>query len=196
MIMKREQEPPTGAYVELVLKGQFRVLYDTDDQHLITPYKWTIKKSAHCYYAVKRRYKTSDANFAKMHRHIMQTPPNLECHHINYNSLDNRRANLVNLTPSEHREVHRAKRSSVFTSGGLSPRTSRNLPPPNIQNGEEKTFTLHTTAPEFFPPERAVGAAEAVYLWWKTGRAGLTVSKIVDDDGNNYKVDGKKLVRI
>ena len=47
MIVKREQEPPTGAYVELILKGQFRVLYDTDDQHLITPYKWTIKKSAH-----------------------------------------------------------------------------------------------------------------------------------------------------
>lgn len=195
MIVKREQEPPTGAYVELILKGQFRVLYDTDDQHLITPHKWTIKKSAHCFYCVKRRYKTSDANFAKMHRHIMQTPPGLECHHINFNSLDNRRCNLINLTPADHREEHRAKRSTVSMLGGLSPQTPRNLNPLNIQIGEEKTFTIHTTAPEFFPPERAFGPAEAVYLWWKKGRAGQIVSKIIDDTGHEWSVQGKELVR-
>jgi len=195
MIMKRREEPPQGAFVELILKGQFRVLYDTDDQHLVTPYKWTIKKSAHCFYCVKRRYLNADANFAKMHRHIMQTPPGMECHHINFNSLDNRRSNLLNLTPADHNELHRAKRKSVSMPGGLSPQTPRNLHPLNTQIGEEKTFTIHTAEPEVFPPERAFGPEEAVYLWWKKGRAGQQVLKIIDDTGHEYTVQGKELVR-
>lgn len=37
----------------------------------------------------------------------MKPRPDREVHHINHNPLDNRRSNLINLTPAQHKEIHR-----------------------------------------------------------------------------------------
>jgi len=42
----------------------------------------------------------------RMHRLIANTPPRKVTHHINHNSLDNRRENLLNLESREHTELH------------------------------------------------------------------------------------------
>jgi hypothetical protein len=41
-----------------------------------------------------------------MHREIMQCPEGMEVHHIDGNSLDNRRSKLVCVTPEEHKRIH------------------------------------------------------------------------------------------
>jgi hypothetical protein len=43
-----------------------------------------------------------------MHRQIVQATPDQVVHHINHNTLDNRRSNLQLLTPSEHRWLQTA----------------------------------------------------------------------------------------
>ena len=47
-----------------------------------------------------------------MHRQLMNAGPELEVHHKNHNSLDNRRSNLILSTPSDHALAHALDRIS------------------------------------------------------------------------------------
>ena len=57
-------------------------------------------------------------------------------------------------------------------------------------------YILFSADPWNFPHRVAFGVEAAVFEWWKMGRAGQHCIRIADAAGNNYKVDGKKLVRI
>lgn len=45
-----------------------------------------------------------------MHRLVANTPPGEVCHHLNKNSLDNRRGNLLNQIPLHHAQLHRIRK--------------------------------------------------------------------------------------
>jgi len=55
---------------------------------------------------MRRVIRNGKAYHIRLHREIMHTPAGYECHHKNHNPLDCRKANLENLTPSEHRVKH------------------------------------------------------------------------------------------
>jgi hypothetical protein len=100
-------------------KGMVAVV-DDEDYAALSKYKW------HCngVYAARNAYMEKHLRKRKyqqrrvwMHREIMQTPPHLECDHINRNPLDNRRVNLRNCTPSENGVNRNRRRGSTGVIG-------------------------------------------------------------------------------
>ena len=76
-------------------QGKFAIV-DPDDFDWLNKYKWQAHKNASTFYAkrhtrIGERAKTSSVC---MHRKIINAPDNLVVDHINYNGLDNRKANL------------------------------------------------------------------------------------------------------
>jgi hypothetical protein len=76
-------------------QGKFAIV-DPDDFYRLIEYKWFATKNASTFYA-KRHTRTGErakTGSVCMHRRIMNAPDNLVVDHINYNGLDNRKANL------------------------------------------------------------------------------------------------------
>lgn len=48
-----------------------------------------------------------------MHRQIMPARDGMPVHHINHNSLDNRKSNLEALSTQAHNQIHQADRISL-----------------------------------------------------------------------------------
>jgi len=63
-------------------------------------------KSAQCWYAVRRIRKNGKTTTIRMHRQIAQTPVGMDCHHVDLNSLNNTRWNLLNLFKETHYLLH------------------------------------------------------------------------------------------
>jgi len=55
-----------------------------------------------------------------MHRLVAHTPKGMVTHHRNRNTLDNRRANLINLSPKQHHALHQ-NHSLLIKFGGIGP---------------------------------------------------------------------------
>jgi len=69
-------------------------------------YHWFAKKSFYRYYAVRTTHVNGRKIFLRMHRVIARTPPDMVCHHVNRNTLDNRESNLLNMNPYDHKILH------------------------------------------------------------------------------------------
>ena len=80
-------------------KGQVALVDDWRYEELMQG-KWHAlwSETTRSYYAVRREGQRS----VRMHRHIMNTPAELECDHINHNTLDNQEHNLRNVTRSQN----------------------------------------------------------------------------------------------
>jgi hypothetical protein len=76
-------------------QGKFAIV-DPDDYSLLSRYKWHASKNAGTFYAKRNAYSTENASTRAvcMHRRIMNAPDDFVIDHINYNGLDNRKANL------------------------------------------------------------------------------------------------------
>lgn len=72
----------------------------------LSRFKWTARKANHKYYAVRKYRKNGKQIFMHMHRHIAETPDGEIPHHQNDDSLDNRRANLLNMSEFDHIKRH------------------------------------------------------------------------------------------
>lgn len=91
----------------IVLNTGQLVIVDNYLYEELNQYHWKAKKSAHCTYAIRKVAVNGKEIEIKMHRQIMNTPKGEETHHINSDTLDNRVCNLVNCSPSAHRQLHR-----------------------------------------------------------------------------------------
>jgi hypothetical protein len=109
MLIKRvpycQPESPTRIW----LNARVFVLCDLEDYLELSQYRWRLRRSGSCFYAVRRIIQNGRTIEIKMHRQIMNTISGYECHHINHNTLDNRRVNLQNLLPSVHASLHAIK---------------------------------------------------------------------------------------
>jgi hypothetical protein len=65
-----------------------------------------------------------------MHRQLMNTPQGMDVHHVNGNTLDNRKLNLSNIEPKLHAQLR--------FSGG-----HRGDPPDKEQNKANNTHIQH-----------------------------------------------------
>jgi len=81
-------------------------LVDPDWFDFLIQSNWYAKKSNSQYYACRKVTINGSTFFIRMHRIVASTPIDLVCHHINGNSLDNRRANLQNMSWDEHAKYY------------------------------------------------------------------------------------------
>lgn len=65
---------------------------------------WYAKKSRDLWYACSKVVTDGKVKFLRMHRIVAQTPDGMIPHHLNGNTLDNRRENLLNITEFEHQK--------------------------------------------------------------------------------------------
>jgi len=72
----------------------------------LNQYRWTAKKSGFRFYACRAQRINGKLVFVRMHRVVARTPPDMVCHHINGDSLDNREENLLNMTLYDHTKMH------------------------------------------------------------------------------------------
>lgn len=107
MQVKRAPEKIGSSARTIELNKGFVAIVDAEDYEALNVYRWRIAKSHNCIYAARRETRDGHTRIIKMHRQIMNTPRGEEPHHKNNNTLDNRRKNLVNLTPPIHKLLHK-----------------------------------------------------------------------------------------
>jgi len=111
----KETESPTGVKYIRLTKDKFAII-DEDNYKLIRKFYWRAVKSNSCWYAVARIRIGEHLRYIKMHRLIAKTPKDKVTHHLNHNSLDNRKSNLQNLYPSEHYTLNAGRRARKVTN--------------------------------------------------------------------------------
>lgn len=91
-------------------------LVDAADRDLVAAYKWNLLRSFQCLYAVTYVGRKR----VLMHRLVMDAKKGQIVDHINFNGLDNRRANLRLCTPAENAMHSRKRRNSVSRYIGVT----------------------------------------------------------------------------
>lgn len=113
-LVRYASPPKTADECRIPLTHGRSALVDSDDFEYLSQFKWYCRMSSCCWYAVRKKWIDGKCTFIRMHREVMHTPEDQECHHHYCDTLDNRKAMLQNVTPEEHKEIHRTK---IFTEG-------------------------------------------------------------------------------
>jgi len=103
MLVVQKQEIADLASRLLNISKGMSVIVDADLYDWLNKFYWRAVKSSSGFYAVTRRQRHNKVSTIRMHRLIMHAPDWMKVHHINHNTLDNRRSNLQLLTEREHR---------------------------------------------------------------------------------------------
>lgn len=97
---------PRAPAVRLELANGGFVLIDPQMFDFLSQLKWFRKNSFYRSYAVHYYKLDGITHYVSMHRVVAKTPPYMVCHHINHDSLDNRNANLLNMSEYDHTKLH------------------------------------------------------------------------------------------
>lgn len=81
-------------------------LVDYSDYVAFSRYRYRLHKSSGCYYAARKHVHDGVQSMVFLHREISRPGPDEVVHHKNRFTLDCRRCNLENLSPSDHRLKH------------------------------------------------------------------------------------------
>jgi len=129
-------ENPT---TQINLGNDYYALVDTDYAQVLEKFQWRAVK-AHCNFYAKATINADGKKLdISMHRFVAHTPRHYVCHHINHDSLDNRRENLVNMSKQEHSAYHSLNNITIKRDRNYIVKTPENLTTPT----ETKT-TPHT----------------------------------------------------
>lgn len=93
--------------MRITLKRGLFALIDADLYAELSKFHWKAVKSAQCWYAVRRSTKNGITTTIRMHRQVAETPADMDCHHVDNNSLNNTRRNLLNVFKETHYLLHR-----------------------------------------------------------------------------------------
>ena len=96
--------------MKILKVGNVDVLLDDWDWLRLCRYKWRVKNNGQGHESIARTYQKKGIHYTVyMHRVIMNTPDDLECHHKYGNTFDNQTENLENLTKQEHMKKDRER---------------------------------------------------------------------------------------
>jgi len=107
--VKLEKPGPHNSHLVALSQGKSAIV-DLDVTSAVWQYRWRAIRWHYRWYAYATKRLDGTCCRVAMHRLIAQTPPGQVCHHYNRNSLDNRLANLLNLTNRHHKELHKIRK--------------------------------------------------------------------------------------
>ncbi len=91
----------------------FFTIVDPVDLPMLSKFTWHAVRGKRNYYAKTVVYTNGSKFILSMSRLIAKTPRGKVCHHINHRSLDNRRANHLNMEPHKHTSHHQTNNLQV-----------------------------------------------------------------------------------
>lgn len=130
MLTLRDPEHPESGCVTLKLSSGHTIYYDLEDYDRISEYRWYIRVSRGVNYAFRKKTSQGKTFLIFMHRQIMHCPNDMVVHHINHNGLDNRKSNLILVTPDQHRDIHRFHWQTIWLKVIYSKYTKIEVPKP------------------------------------------------------------------
>jgi hypothetical protein len=97
-------------------RGKYAIV-DPDDYQRLSQHKWCADRALNTFYAKRNRRCRKSGKIIRisMHRQIMKAPAGFVVDHINYNGLDNRKANL-RLANHSQNVCHRRKLNKSSSS--------------------------------------------------------------------------------
>jgi len=95
------------------LGNGFEALVDTDLVPVLKKFSWRAVKSRVNYYAKATIISNGKKLEISMHRFIAHCPRHCIVHHRNFDSLDNRRENLLIMSKQEHADFHSLNNISI-----------------------------------------------------------------------------------
>lgn len=102
LLVKIQKNFPTTPIAKVPLNAGFICFCDPKWLYALSFLHWYAKKSRELWYACAKIHVDGKVKFLRMHRIVAHTPDGMIPHHLNGNSLDNREANLLNITEYEH----------------------------------------------------------------------------------------------
>lgn len=106
MLVKTQPGFPDTPIARIPLQNGMATLFNPEWSPILLQFHWYAKKSRGRYYACSKVVTNGKVHFLRMHRIVAHTPKGMIPHHINGNSLDNRSANLQNMTRWEHAKYY------------------------------------------------------------------------------------------
>lgn len=103
IVRKKAVIPFTAVKIRLT-KNMFAYI-SLEDEQLVKRYYWRAVKSFSKYYARSRKVINGKVTTIRMHRLITHCQAWEKVHHINHNTLDNRRENLQVMCEFEFRKI-------------------------------------------------------------------------------------------
>jgi len=99
-----EQQNPNYRTIPLT-QGKIAIV-DAERYDALMKFSWRAVRAKHNWYAKANSKDPKKPWTISMHRFIARTPSGMVTHHINGNSLDNRKINLENQSKLQHTQYH------------------------------------------------------------------------------------------
>lgn len=106
MLIKINPPPGPTDYSTIVTRDDFHIKISPEDYDALSKFSWFIKWSNHLPYACRKIVRDGKEIIIRMHSQITGCKWPNETHHINKNTLDNRRENLLCCSKLVHRMHH------------------------------------------------------------------------------------------
>jgi len=106
MLVKQKTLSVPYGCTGIKLQGQYFTLVSREDLPNLMQYHWFAKRSGSAVYAVRKIVSKGKAFFLRMHRQITHCPTGKIVHHLDGNSLNNQRNNLIVIDKCEHALYH------------------------------------------------------------------------------------------
>ena len=100
--MRQTIPPQRPELSEIQLRKNTFCIVDPEDLPCLSHYDWRLVKSHACAYAARRIVKNGHYHYIRMHRQLVNAPEGMHVHHVNGNTLDNRKCNLLIIEPLLH----------------------------------------------------------------------------------------------
>jgi hypothetical protein len=122
MLVKKIPSEQPKDFCKIWLDDKLFAMVDKDDFEKFGCCRWKPRKSRYNIYAVRRVQINGKVFNLKLHREIMNTPPDEDCHHRDRNSLNCCKSNLVNMNKTDHQLLHAQRINHQETTATHNPK--------------------------------------------------------------------------